>query len=142
MKVVDEIPKSLASTLDKVEFVTPYTRMVEPDPKVEWVLSLMPNETKQIKYRISMPVLEVGQFIELPAPIIAYLDPLTGSMMQQEGPKVVVTASDAAVSLTNVTVPRKVFAGEVFLLATSVKNLGKVDATNVGVTIILPEGLS
>ncbi|MEM2089041.1 MAG: hypothetical protein QXF52_10300 [Thermoproteota archaeon] len=140
--VVDEIPKSLASTLDEVVFITPYTRVVEPDPKVEWVLSLMPNETKQIKYRISVPVLEVGQFIELPAPIIIYLDPSTGRMMQREGPRLMVTASDAAVSLTNVTAPGKVFVGEVFPLTASLKNLGEADATNVGVTIILPEGLS
>lgn len=48
----ETIPKALANSTAGITFLTPYTTVVEGDPVVEWVLSLSPGETADIRYSV------------------------------------------------------------------------------------------
>jgi|GEM_PF-3515142 len=137
--VSHEIPSELTS-IDNVEFITPYTEITGSN--VKWMLSLMPMEVRQIKYRIDVPSLETYQEIELPAPILTYLDPISGEEVQREGFKIRLVASDAVVSIIESTIPREVFVGDTFPLTVSIKNLGRLSASNVNIEICFPKGIS
>ncbi len=53
VSVVENISKSIASNVNEIVFSTPPTRIISPDPIVEWVLNnLVPNEQMNITYHV------------------------------------------------------------------------------------------
>jgi len=64
VSVVERIDKSIASSIDEIEFSIPPTRVIQPDPIVEWILNdLKAGEERNITYFVRKAINTTSPFI-------------------------------------------------------------------------------
>ncbi len=64
LSVVEKIDKRIAAHVDEVEFFTPPSKIIEPDPIVEWLFTnVEPNEERNITYFVRKAVNTTKPFV-------------------------------------------------------------------------------
>jgi hypothetical protein len=64
LTVTEKIDKNVAEHVSEVEFSIPPTKVIQPDPIVQWTLSnLLPNEHRNITYRVKKTINTTKPFI-------------------------------------------------------------------------------
>jgi len=67
LEVVENVPKMLARTADRINFTAPSPEILEPDPVVKWVFEdLEPYETRRVSYEVPVVLDEYAPYVYWP----------------------------------------------------------------------------
>ncbi len=65
LSITERVDKSIASNVNELEFSVPPTKVIQPDPIIQWTFkNLFPNEQRNITYRVKKVINTTRPFIQ------------------------------------------------------------------------------